>query len=552
MDIDKMLGKMLNTSKGKSASIKKQNQWKSFTPQTRNILRNNYKDFDGDGVPNKWDCQPTNVMRQDSKPNKLMRQRLNMSLKGNKTNKNTFCNLIKKNPYLINQINSSNVGTIILDNNEQKESCGYIIPTKDGYKNNKFNEFNIHLNPNQLQSPTTLSHELKHTQQYKGSSPTDFKKEQSYIDHEQYSNYTNEKDAEMYAIRSSLKSRGIDDDKFVDDTFKYTIGQMSDETYDKLKNKQFIKLYNKEQKGIQQGMEMFNQHQGASLQKQEEWKDMTQEEHNYNRQIKPDTDGDRVPDEYDCQPNNIMRQDFSKKGITGIPMFDHPDDYLVKKEVVQMTPDEYMKKAYESHYPTYFRTRYPEKSMSFEDYKKQTVDKSNLEKVKNTLADPNIEMDIPYLEYKEGMLKEQEGRHRATAARELRYKTIPVAIVESNKDYLFDKEMQKILRYYEQNPRGKNQGNCHNAASDIANLFLKYRKSTPYSMKVYEIMTKGRDGKQSNHIVLNVHGIYYDPTGTQYTELYNIPHQSMLNELPSYYKVYNTRDANYLIKKGEN
>jgi hypothetical protein len=50
---------------------------------------------------------------------------------------------------------------------------------------------------------------------------------------------------------------------------------------------------------------------GASLQKQNEWKEMSGEQRNIVRQFKEDIDGDRVPDDYDCQPENTMHQDFS-------------------------------------------------------------------------------------------------------------------------------------------------------------------------------------------------------------------------------------------------
>jgi len=49
------------------ATPKLQSQWKAFNHQKRNILRNRYKDSDGDRIPNKWDCSPNNVMKQDFK-----------------------------------------------------------------------------------------------------------------------------------------------------------------------------------------------------------------------------------------------------------------------------------------------------------------------------------------------------------------------------------------------------------------------------------------------------------------------------------------------------
>ncbi len=288
----------------------------------------------------------------------------------------------------------------------------------------------------------------------------------------------------------------------------------------------------------------------ASIQKQNQWKSFSPNMKNIMRSKFKDTDGDRIPNRWDCQPRNIMRQDFSQTGSTGIPMFDNPDDYLVKKEVVQMSPDKYMKEAYRSHYPnpTYERVRYPKRNIpTFDEYKENTVDEKHMEKLKTKLADPNIKMDIPFLEYKEGELREQEGRHRATAAKKLGYKTIPVAIVESDKNYVFEQELNKLIKYYEENPRCKNQGACANAAQAIAKLFIKYRQSSPYGMEVYKIKTTGPDGLDSNHIVLKVGNTYFDPTGTQYMHLHNGNHKSITKTLPSYYKVTSTSNANYLI-----
>ncbi len=65
-NFDKAIGKMIHGTKKKGASIKKQNQWKSFSPIKRNQLRTKLKDTDGDRVPDIFDCNPFNVMKQDN------------------------------------------------------------------------------------------------------------------------------------------------------------------------------------------------------------------------------------------------------------------------------------------------------------------------------------------------------------------------------------------------------------------------------------------------------------------------------------------------------
>jgi hypothetical protein len=57
-----VIGNILGNS---GVNIAKQKQWKSFSPQQKNILRKKYPDTDRDGVPDKWDCQSRNPFRQD-------------------------------------------------------------------------------------------------------------------------------------------------------------------------------------------------------------------------------------------------------------------------------------------------------------------------------------------------------------------------------------------------------------------------------------------------------------------------------------------------------
>jgi hypothetical protein len=48
------------------ASHFRQQQWKSFSQPQKNIFRQQFKDSDKDGVPNKWDCSPFNPKKQDN------------------------------------------------------------------------------------------------------------------------------------------------------------------------------------------------------------------------------------------------------------------------------------------------------------------------------------------------------------------------------------------------------------------------------------------------------------------------------------------------------
>jgi len=85
--IDKMLENIMGSSKKKSksinmfdfskivspikstngASINMQNMWKGFSPMQKNQMRLKFPDSDGDRIPDRFDCSPFNVMRQDTR-----------------------------------------------------------------------------------------------------------------------------------------------------------------------------------------------------------------------------------------------------------------------------------------------------------------------------------------------------------------------------------------------------------------------------------------------------------------------------------------------------
>ena len=80
IDINKILGKKKGTKTGMptmnfsglvkkttgGASLQMQNRWKQMSPVQKRVARARYPDTDRDRIPNRFDCQPRNSMRQDS------------------------------------------------------------------------------------------------------------------------------------------------------------------------------------------------------------------------------------------------------------------------------------------------------------------------------------------------------------------------------------------------------------------------------------------------------------------------------------------------------
>ena len=111
---------------------------------------------------------------------------------------------------------------------------------------------------------------------------------------------------------------------------------------------------------------------------------------------------------------------------------DSEDKYHVKKYGIQyhdreMTPDQYIKRA----------TGINNKAQGL-NYKPKTVEKRkrvvlnsySIENLKDKITDPNKKVDIPYLDYSTG---DQEGIHRAIAAKDAGIKKIPVRVFHSTK-----------------------------------------------------------------------------------------------------------------------
>ena len=169
---------------------------------------------------------------------------------------------------------------------------------------------------------------------------------------------------------------------------------------------------------------------GVSLKKQQEWNMMSLSGKKAQQSLRFDTDGDGVPNKYDCQPNNKWKQDnetkreqFSLK--SGVPIVDYPESFGHTGKRVFMSPDEFMDKVKKGY-------DIPEhREWSRKEHEERVIFTNALDKLKKVIADPNIDVDAPYLEYTKSGGIDHEGRHRAVAAKRLGMKEIPVNIVYS-------------------------------------------------------------------------------------------------------------------------
>jgi len=270
-------------------------------------------DWDGDGILNKKDCQPFNVMRQDAKLNILMRQRVEKlpiflqknvtkGQEGNQPSGAEFIHITQKNltkpaqeakQYIYRAIKKQ---PEVLSEIEEKKANIYIT-TSPIFKNETMLGFATYdpelkedeviiSKPRTLQLPQratrTIFHELKHVEQRQ----RDPKQHQERIDLDREKNISweqqkDEQEAVRYAWNkySNIKT-GKTSKKYAEDTAKYLLDEISED--------EMIKR----QEGVREKIE------------EEEEAEATQAYRN----LMGDKDGDGVNNMMDCDPNDASKQ----------------------------------------------------------------------------------------------------------------------------------------------------------------------------------------------------------------------------------------------------
>ena len=146
-----------------------------------------------------------------------------------------------------------------------------------------------------------------------------------------------------------------------------------------------------------------------------------------------DTDKDGVPNFFDCKPLNKKKQGWAHTGV----QFNRERSTHVK----MMSPEKFLRTAY-------IESKLRGNNKTYEQYFNSVINQENVQKLKGVIQQPKGKMDVPFLEYDEqGNPTGHEGRHRATAAKEMGIKLIPVTIAQKLKEPRDWKTMRKTWKY---------------------------------------------------------------------------------------------------------
>jgi len=146
-----------------------------------------------------------------------------------------------------------------------------------------------------------------------------------------------------------------------------------------------------------------------------------------------DVDRDGVVNIFDCKPHNKRQQGWAHQG--------HTMNRERTTHVVMMTPQKFMRTTYKEAQKKgiNFKIQHPHQTYkNIQEYSKDVIDPTNVQRLKNVIRSRQGKMEIPYLEYDtQGYPTGHEGRHRATASMEMGVKRIPVTVARElpSKEY---------------------------------------------------------------------------------------------------------------------
>jgi len=246
------------------------------------------------------------------------------------------------------------------------------------------------------------------------------------------------------------------------------------------------------------------------------------------------------------------RKDFHSQTTT--PMMDYPADYGVVGKTIKMSPDEFIRR-------TQSETE-QSRNMSQAEYEKSFLghDKSYMDKLAQAIKSPEPLVNMPYLETKEGIQSEHEGRNRALAARMAGKKTIPVRVVETDRRYIQEKglrsqytrdEENKMFRdreqYWEAEGEHPKEPVQYSYEEQVPKTFprsdvrWKDRKTVPYWLlkqlndkeQIEAIELLQEDYKSTD--LAKQYNVYNPYIGKEYRSSVFMTNEQMLNVLKEYY-----------------
>ena len=137
-----------------------------------------------------------------------------------------------------------------------------------------------------------------------------------------------------------------------------------------------------------------------------------------------DKDKDKLMNFFDCKPMNRKKQGWAHRG--------HTFERETTTHVKMMSPDKFLRTTYietTNREKPVGAKNYPLYAKSYKDYSEQVISQGNVDRLKKVIRSKQGKMEVPYLIYDEqGRPTGHEGRHRATAAKQIGIKKIPVTI----------------------------------------------------------------------------------------------------------------------------
>jgi len=261
-------------------------------------LKNMMGDWDKDGTVNIMDCKPHDKRYHGGQLYWDVMKKKGIQLSGTNREKKSIRRIFEKRPELLQRsgtftrpLSGINVPLKIVASNETS-SAGFLPIGSDKYTKTS-DRINITKSsfmtggPNKPAPPArSLTHELQHRYDFATLPPRQL--------------------GNLYEARTKGLSRL--NKRFPN---KILTEQESKKYFEAYKQLPLEKsAYEAEDKPLQRNIQVPQRKiYSAYRSAEQQWQAMNQQQRNIARANNPDTDGDRVPDKYDCQPRNTMRQD---------------------------------------------------------------------------------------------------------------------------------------------------------------------------------------------------------------------------------------------------